>query len=495
MCLLRCESNTISFSGCQKFAKMESILKNLAKSQPTNILLEVSNSTTSIHIGETEIKIATSKLTSLISFLLDKDEDMLESRFEIVPVNLERIFSLIQSGKCTISFSGCQRFLKSESRFEIVPVNLDRIFSLIQCESGKCRLLKKEKQKIGRCRLFGCTKTKLGSRFVAKPCKCKYTFIGKSLYFTETSQDGSTLRGTVSDVSSDETVDGNELENTSTVSKRSTNSSSSESNTSITSTKRSASSSVEKKSPTSGKKVPTSGKKSPPSAKDLAKSPPTKILMEVSNKTTSIHIGETEKKIATSKLTSLISSLLDKDEDRPHSFHGKQPSTSPEKSTSGSKSSVTSVSADPNNLKENSEKIRKITKIQEIPAFGTSMGTSPANFSFLSDLMKEKENNENVGAKTLPDKFEIDPLIRERSHSASKLNDIKKIHKRMVSEGSSENSPLVSQNTTSSSDTGSEKVIAETEEDDSNKAKYRRCSSLRSGKTPPGTPGRRKIVR
>ena len=441
---------------------MESILKNLAKSQPTNILLEVSNNTTSIHIGETEIKIATNKLTSLISFLLDKDEDRLESRFEIVPVNLERIFSLIQS------------------------------------ESGKCRLLKKEKQKIERCRLFGCTKTKLGSRFVAKPCKCKYTFIGKSLYFTEISQDESTLRGTVSDVSSDETVDGNDFEKTSTVSKRSTNSSSSESNTSIASTKRSssASSSVEKKSPSSCKKVPNSGKKSPPFAKNLAKSPPTNILLEVSSNTTSIHIGETEKKIATSKLTSLISSLLDKDEDRPHSFHGKKSSTSPEKSTSGSKS-VTSVSAGSNSFTEKSEKIVKNKKIQEIPAFGTSMGTSPANFSFLSDLMKEKENNENVGAKTLPDKFEIDPVIRERSHSASKLNDIKKIHKRMVSEGSSENSPLVSQNTTSSSDTGSEKVIAETEEDDddSNKAKYRRCSSLRSGKTPPGTPGRRKIVR
>jgi hypothetical protein len=254
-----------------------------------------------------------------------------------------------------------------------------------------------------------------------------------------------------------------------------------------------ASSSVEKKSPSSGKKVPNSGsKKSPPSAaKNLAKSPPTNILLEVSNKTTSIHIGETEKKIATSKLTSLISSLLDKDEDRPHSFHGKKSSTSPDKSTSGSKSSVTSVSAaGSNSLTEKSDKIVKNTKIQEIPAFGTS----PANFSFLSDFMKEKESNENV---TLPDKIEIDSVIRERSHSASKLNDIKKIHKRMVSEGSSENSPLVSQNATSSSDTGSEKVITETEEDDddSNKAKYRRCSSLRSGKTPPGTPGRRKIVR
>ena len=368
-----------------------------------------------------------------------------------------------------------------ESRFEIVPVNLERLFSLIQSESGKCRLLKKDKQKIERCRILGCTFSMLGSRFVAKPCKCK------SLYFSEISQDESILRGTVSDVSSDETVDGNYFENTSTVSKRSTNSSSNESNTSIALTKGSSSapSSVEKKSP--------------PSAKNLAKSPPTNILLEVSNNTYSdiqIHVGETEEKIATSKMTSLISSLLDKHEDRSHLFDGKNSSTSPEKTTSVLKS-VTSVSTGSNSFTEKSEKIVKNTKIQEIPAFGTSRGTSPANFSFLSDFMKEKENNENVGGKTLPDKFEIDPVIRERSHSASKLNDIKKIHKRMVSEGSSENSPLVSQNTTSSSDTGSEKVIAETEEDDddSNKAKYRRCSSLRSGKTPPGTPGRRKIVR
>jgi hypothetical protein len=368
-------------------------------------------------------------------------------------------------------------------------------FSLIQSDSVKCRLLKKEKQKIERCRILGCTFSMLGSRFVAKPCKCKYMFIGKSLYFTEISQDESVLRGTTSDVSSDETVDGNDFKNTSIVSKRSTTSSSNESNTSIASTKRSsgASSSVEKKSPSSGaKKVPNSGKKSPPSAKNLAKSPPTNILFEVSNHTTSIHIGATEKKIATSKLTSLISSLLDKDEDRSNSFHGKKSSTSPEKSPSGSKS-VTSVSAGSNSLTEKSEKIAKITKIQEIPA--SSMGTSPANFSFLSNFISEKEKNENISGKTLPDKFEIDPVIRERSHSASKLNDIKKIHKRMVSEGSSENSPLVSQNATSSSDTGSEKVTPETEEDDSNKAKYRRCSSLRSGKTPPGTPGRRKIVR
>jgi hypothetical protein len=33
------------------------------------------------------------------------------------------------------------------------------------------------------------------------------------------------------------------------------------------------------------------------------------------------------------------------------------------------------------------------------------------------------------------------------------------------------------------------------DDDSGKKDKYRRCSSLRSGKTPPGTPARRKIVR
>ena len=36
---------------------------------------------------------------------------------------------------------------------------------------------------------------------------------------------------------------------------------------------------------------------------------------------------------------------------------------------------------------------------------------------------------------------------------------------------------------------------AEAEEESDKKEKYRKCSSLRSGKTPPGTPARRKIVR
>ena len=40
-----------------------------------------------------------------------------------------------------------------------------------------------------------------------------------------------------------------------------------------------------------------------------------------------------------------------------------------------------------------------------------------------------------------------------------------------------------------------DKKSAAAEDDLHKKEKYRKCSSLRSGKTPPGTPARRKIVR
>lgn len=39
------------------------------------------------------------------------------------------------------------------------------------------------------------------------------------------------------------------------------------------------------------------------------------------------------------------------------------------------------------------------------------------------------------------------------------------------------------------------KSSAAAEEESDKREKYRKCSSLRSGKTPPGTPARRKIVR
>ena len=87
------------------------------------------------------------------------------------------------------------------------------------------------------------------------------------------------------------------------------------------------------------------------------------------------------------------------------------------------------------------------------------LGTSPANFSFLAG-----------------DKL-------SRSNSTSFIHDIKKTHSKMVSESPA--SPITQESNSSSDQSNTE----------DNKAKYRRCSSLKSGKTPPGTPGRRKIVR
>ena len=149
-----------------------------------------------------------------------------------------------------------------------------------------------------------------------------------------------------------------------------------------------------------------------------------------------IFIGDKEKLIATSKLSSLIS-LLEKDREY--------------------KSGPTGPKSGP-----------KKTKELEIEKTEAKLGTSPANFSFLEENFERAE-------KTL-----------ERAHSTSFINDIKKINSKLTEESQysasvgtalkSEPQPLL------------------TEEEDT-KSKYRRCSSLKSGKTPPGTPGRRKIVR
>lgn len=209
--------------------------------------------------------------------------------------------------------------------------------------------------------------------------------------------------------------------------------------------------------------------------------------------TTSIHIGEKEKHIATSKLTSLISSLIDSNEERSVSFSRK---ISP---TSGGPKEVLSTSGS-----EKKSSKSKMT-VQEIPAFGTS----PANFSFLLpnefSSNKETEQNKNVQVETRSDKSEQVRASLSRCHSTSTLNDIKKTmdgfvhnqkssHSRFVSE-SSENNSLASsvQQKDLICETGNEPATPEM--DETNKAKYRRCSSLKSGKTPPGTPGRRKIVR
>ena len=102
------------------------------------------------------------------------------------------------------------------------------------------------------------------------------------------------------------------------------------------------------------------------------------------------------------------------------------------------------------------------------------LSSSPANFSFLIGSMPNPENQmpsiaRSINCQSTPDMTEYDKM-RCNSMSPKPLDD-----------GSRSSSEQLS---TDSAEIKEEKKEA-----------YRRCSSLRTGKTPPTTPGRRKIVR
>ena len=99
-----------------------------------------------------------------------------------------------------------------------------------------------------------------------------------------------------------------------------------------------------------------------------------------------------------------------------------------------------------------------------------------------------------------------------RSHSTSTLTDltkhIQKQHQQESEKTREINNPFRFPITTPASSTLNQTSSTPTKADhpygtpcnnkndeDSKKSKYRRSSSLKSGKTPPGTPGRQKIVR
>ena len=170
---------------------------------------------------------------------------------------------------------------------------------------------------------------------------------------------------------------------------------------------------------------------SPAPAQDEQSSSDTTVDGSETEAKSTIFIGDKEKQIATSKLSSLLC-LLEKDRE-----YKSVPSRGPSK------------------LKEEPEIVVQ-----------NKCGTSPANFSFLENAVESKKI--------------------ERAHSTSFINDIKKTHTKMTEESQY-----------SASVGAALKVKPEPllEEEEDTKAKYRRCSSLKSGKTPPGTPGRRKIVR
>ena len=175
---------------------------------------------------------------------------------------------------------------------------------------------------------------------------------------------------------------------------------------------------------------------SPAPAQDEQSSSDTTVDGSETEQKSTIFIGDKEKQIATSKLSSLLC-LLEKDRE-----YKSVPSGGHSKSS-----------------------LKALEEPQIVQQH--KCGTSPANFSFLENAL---ENNTRI----------------ERAHSTSFINDIKKTHTKMTEE---------SQYSASVGTALKVKPEPLLEEAEDTKAKYRRCSSLKSGKTPPGTPGRRKIVR
>lgn len=102
--------------------------------------------------------------------------------------------------------------------------------------------------------------------------------------------------------------------------------------------------------------------------------------------------------------------------------------------------------------------------------------SSPANFSFLVGSMPNPDSHMSSIAKCI------------KSHSTPDMTELDKERCNSMSPRPQEDTSISEQLSTDSSGPA-------VEFKDEKKEVYRKCSSLRSGKTPPTTPGRRKIVR
>jgi hypothetical protein len=113
-----------------------------------------------------------------------------------------------------------------------------------------------------------------------------------------------------------------------------------------------------------------------------------------------------------------------------------------------------------------------IENSQKNKIFNTSkmVSTSPANFSYLKGF----ETSQNIS-----DEAEI-PRSVPKSYSVFEMSEYEK-------------SALIEES--GNSEVAISNDVSQNEASDESKEKNRKCSSLRSGKTPPSTPGRRKIVR
>ena len=186
----------------------------------------------------------------------------------------------------------------------------------------------------------------------------------------------------------------------------------------------------------------------------------------------SIKVGSAETKIANNKLLTLIS-LLEKDRDY-----------------SRNKKSETN-----NRSKTN----KKHPTIRSVPSHESSfaLGASPVNFSFLRRGSKDVLENSPLSKTQAFDTTTSDSNKQEESVSESaaglkrceSLPSLQKIDVQIDIAIQETANNTVNRTEGNDSDDNKDKV------EDERKDKYRRCSSLKSGKTPPGSPGKRKIVR
>lgn len=177
-----------------------------------------------------------------------------------------------------------------------------------------------------------------------------------------------------------------------------------------------------------------------------------------------ICIGNSEKSVAHSKLQALLAQLDQNNEFRSSPpKNGDSPATrSPTPRSPTQESPIEFKPSSPEPISINGSKNLRTRDSGKI------VSTSPANFSFLVGSVPNQSDCER------PPRF-------PKSFSTVEMTELEKTK---ISSKSEESLTIM--------------VPSKIEQDvelEESKEKYRKCSSLRTGKTPPCTPGRRKIVR
>ena len=188
-------------------------------------------------------------------------------------------------------------------------------------------------------------------------------------------------------------------------------------------------------------------------------SPSSQSDLDQDTKEFKICIGDHEKSVASSKLQSLLAQLE------------KSKTLSPTESSSSLRSSL------PHKVRRSANK-------------NSALSSSPANFSFLVGSLPGSKLNTPLGRSPTKSHSTVDMTELERN----RLMSVSEFEKNRVC-------PVVpkpesaSDSTENSNSTENLETVETVEDESDRKSAFRRCSSLKTGKTPPCTPGRRKIVR